>query len=799
MGHRSCTIQAVPQDLAEEPSAEDLMLGDVGYAVRSLRRWRLGAAMALATLTIAIGTTTSLYAFLRASLANQAPRIEGIDVVARVYASSRSLGIERAPVSMVDFQSALATASSFESIAAYQSDERVIAVGGTTATISVGQVTELFFQVFRARAASGRLISAQDARTREPVMVVSDSIWRKYFEGRTPGEATLNMAGTSWTIVGVLPPEFGFSFLGINADVWTWMPTQVEAPSRSVSVIARLKTDRSWTAASAELGALATAHAPNGQWTWQAIPVRDDLNKRVSGASAFILGPALIVLLIGCVNVSCMLLARGIERDVELSVRCALGATRARIVRQLTAEHFLLAAVAGVLGWLLALGILRLISSRMAAFAAAPDLAPDASMLLVALGVSFLASVLFGALPAIRISRRDVAASLKGATASASARFAGYHTRDLVVFTELTLAVVLIVVTGMWLKLFAELQQITPAFAADQVVAARVQAADLNTASQAVAALPGVIGVAAVSNLPGGRSSSVQLQAENGRLARGARVAVQPSFFTTVGLPILRGRTFDSAEANANSNTVIMSEALAADLWPGEDPIGNVVNLTTRKGTVAAVIIGVSADALNVGRLARFDIVPPDVYVPFDRADGSNFVVLARANGNVQAIVRPIEVLLGGGQDGVRRVSILANDTQFVRDESLFLVRLLGAFGLVALGLAATGVFGVLSQSVSQRTTEFGVRMAIGASSSAVLLMVVMREAKLIVAAIATGAVATVLVTRAVLAELVMVSGSDAELWIAVAVLCVGLAAGAVALATRRIVRLDPWTILRNV
>jgi putative ABC transport system permease protein len=334
------------------------MLGEIRHAVRSLRRWRLGAAMAVATLTIAIGTATSLYAFLRASLASQTREIEDIDDVARIYASNRSLGVERAPLALIDFQSALVSASSFESIAACQSDEREIAVDGMTSTISVGQVTDLFFQVFRARPALGRLISAQDASRREPVMVVSDSIWRKYFAGRTAGEATLTMSGASWTVVGVMPPEFRFSFLGINADAWTWMPTEAGA-SRSVSVIARLKKDRTWISAAAELGRLATAHGSHSQWTWQAIPVRHDLDKRVSGASAFVLGPAVIVLLIGCVNVSCMLLARGIERHVELSVRCALGATRARIIRQLMNEHFLLAAVAGVLGWLLAVGILR--------------------------------------------------------------------------------------------------------------------------------------------------------------------------------------------------------------------------------------------------------------------------------------------------------------------------------------------------------------------------------------------------------------------------------------------------------
>jgi ABC-type antimicrobial peptide transport system permease subunit len=223
-----------------------------------------------------------------------------------------------------------------------------------------------------------------------------------------------------------------------------------------------------------------------------------------------------------------------------------------------------------------------------------------------------------------------------------------------------------------------------------------------------------------------------------------------------------------------------------------------MATITARGGDTTSVVVGVSADALNLGRLAQFGVVFPDLYVPLDPEPGSQVAILARANTSAGFLVRPIEDVLSRSDGIIHRASVLADEKQFVRDQSVFLVRMIGAFGLLALFLAATGVFGVLTQSVSQRTTEFGVRMAMGASPGAVLAMVVRREAKLIVAAIAAGAIGTVLVTRALFAELVTVNAADVRMWITVALLCGGFAAGAVVLATRRIVRLDPWTVLRN-
>ena len=240
--------------------------------------------------------------------------------------------------------------------------------------------------------------------------MVSDRLWRTSFGGRALGDAVLMLDGTPRTVVGVLPPEFGFPWLGIDADVWVPMRAGPGAAERRVSVIGRIKSDRTWAAASAELAELARPRNASGAWTWSAIPVQDDVRKKTGLGFALMFGPALIVLLIGCTNVACMLFARGIERDVELSVRSALGATRGRIMRELIAENLVLATAGGTLGCALAIGMLKVIASQMAQFqpATAARLAGDATLLPIAFAFSVVACVLFGTLPAVRLSRRDI-------------------------------------------------------------------------------------------------------------------------------------------------------------------------------------------------------------------------------------------------------------------------------------------------------------------------------------------------------------------------------------------------------
>ena len=390
---------------------------------------------------------------------------------------------------------------------------------------------------------------------------------------------------------------------------------------------------------------------------------------------------------------------------------------------------------------------------------------------------------------------------MKGGTAPITARFVGYRARDLVVFVEVGLAVVLLVVAAMWLTFFAEMQRVTPLFPADQVVAVRIPGHEVGAAVERIASLSGVAGVAVASNLPGGRSPqpSPRCMRSGGRTARVAVVEAGPSFFQTLGLPDSSRSIVRCGGNQCPCRRRHCQPSAAASLWAAEDPLGARLTITRRTGTTSAIVIGVCRDAFNLGSLMRSGLAPPDIYIPFDTEGTGDAIILSRAETDAHALVRPIgQAVRTSRSAAVPRVSVIGDNATFVPPDSLFLIRLIGAFGLVALLLAGTGIFGVVSQSVAQRTTEFGVRMAMGASSGQVLRMVLAREAKLIVLAVGVGAIATVGVTRAAFAELVTMSATDPRLWVAAMVLCGGFAAVAVALATYRIVRLDPWVVLRG-
>ena len=777
------------------------MFHEVGRGLRSLSRWRIGAVTAVATLAIGVGTATSMYAFLHAIL-DVAPQIDDFPAVGRIYASSHSLSTERSSLAMDDFQ-VIATGSVFESVGAYDSESMGLTVGGKTAIISVAQVSSGFFPVLRAHAAVGRLFSATDFRDSASVAVVSDHIWRSDFAGGKVGEAVLAIDGTVRTIVGVLPREFDFPSIGISADAWIPMPVGSALGQRRVSAIARLGSGRTWAVASAELAALARPQNANGVWTWSAIPLQTDMRKRIGGGLALMLGPAMVVLLIGCINVSCMLFARGIERDVELTIRSALGATRGRIMRQLLAESLLLAIIGGVFGSGLAVGMVRVIAAQVAQFqpALSGRIASDVTLLPIASLFSVAACALFGTLPAWRLSRRDLTASLKGGTNPACARFVGYGARDLVVFIELALAVVLIVVSAMWIEFFAQINNITPWFPASQIVVIDVSGRDARSIAERVESLAGVASVSFASGMPGGLrpSDAAQLSAADGRVGRAVVLTAGTAYFQTMGIPVLRGRTFDQTEATQHSGVVVLSESAAGMLWPGASAIGERLKITDRTGTFGATVIGVCRDGLHLGSRLTSGVALPDIYVPLGPGMPDNVLVLIRTEGDAHVLLKPIADAARLSRTALApHVSVIADVAAATHPDSMFVVRLIGVFGLIALVLAASGIFGVISQSVAQRTPELGVRMALGASSGQVLRMVLMREAKLIVAAVIAGALCTVGVTKVMFSELVAIGATDVWVWIAVIGLCAALASIAVTLATSRIVQLDPWIILRR-
>jgi predicted permease len=769
------------------------------FAARALARWRAGLAVAILTLAVGIGTTTSLYALVRVMLA-EFPGVPDLDRVGRVYASSQALGIERSQAALNEFDAGLSHATSFSAIGAYAQADVTIGSGADERQVTAGYASPAFFRVMGVPPTSGRVFSDADLDASQPVVVLSEALWRKQFPDGQLTNASVSIAGIERAVVGVMPAQFSYGFVGIGADLWIPRARASRDTPAAVAIFARLRPGVGWPAAADELRAMKIARGP---WTWRAIPIKEDTRYRAATAYGLTFVPAVIVLLIACVNVACMLLARGIAREKELSVRRALGATRARVIRQLLQEHLLLALVSGVLGCALAVALLRVIASAFAAVrpALAARIAIDATLLPVALGASIAASLVFGVLPAVRLARRDVAASLNGVPTAHRVRIAGYGARDLVVFVELACAVGLVVSAAMLLSLFSALQMVRPTFPADRVVAMRVPAGDVNAVSARVAAIPGVARVTVTSGMPGGaivRSQAVLVRTEGGRSVRMSDIAVSDAFLETLGIPVTRGRSFDAGELRASAAVAILSESAARALSPAGEPIGMRIHLSGHPETTA-IVIGVCRDAVDYGALSRAGLIPPDIYVPYG-PDGLNAVVLARVATDPHAVLRAMAAAVETPPGTPRpQPTVLSDETSFHEaGAGLVIWRMLGGFALIALLLAGTGVFSVISQSIAQRTREFGIRMALGATPRGVLGLVLARETKLIVAALATGAVFTLGAARVMFVELAILSARAPSVWIALVGLCGGVAAVSVALATWRLVRLEPAAVLRR-
>jgi putative ABC transport system permease protein len=276
-----------------------------------------------------------------------------------------------------------------------------------------------------------------------------------------------------------------------------------------------------------------------------------------------------------------------------------------------------------------------------------------------------------------------------------------------------------------------------------------------------------------------------------------AQVGIEPTLFNTLGVPITRGRTFDQSELDAHAPVSVLSETAAAMLGPNVDPLGARLTISTASGTSTSTVVGIARDAIDAAGMIRAGLMAPDVYVPLDIKRTTESVVLARTNVDPHTLLKAIGTAARPSPSSAPLEAQIMR-TSIVHEDSVFVIRFFGGFALLALLLAGTGIYGVISQSVAQRTTEFGVRLAIGATPGQVLRTVLAREAKLIAAAVGVAVVGTVLVTHSAFAEMLALAGSDARTWLIVSALCGGMSSIAVAFATWRIVKLDPWTVLRS-
>jgi len=830
--------EAGPVGDATSRTLVDDLLRDLRYAGRTLRTHPLFMLVVIVTLCLGIGANTTVFTVVNTLIVSPMPVGAPSELVA--LASVAATGTAQAntplPLSYPNFTDYEAQNSVFSGLAGYVPMRALTwQAHGASQPLLTEFVTGNYFPVLRVGAATGRTFGpeAENADNSQAVAVMNYGTWQTRF-GAAPDIVgrQLRLNNVIVTVAGVAPQ----GFIGVNGLVGPdlWLPArmagqllpnemQAAATDRSrplLQGVARVKPGVTVAQAQANVAALATGlarayPAANQGQTVTVRPVREVLFGRASTmvrfAGAVLAMVAGVVLLIACSNVANLLLARSAARQHEMAVRVALGASRARLVRQLLTESVCLGLLSGGVGLLIGYFAMQLLARSLPATGIFTTSSVNAPVLLFTLLVSLASGFIFGVVPALSVSRAGVSDILH------DARTAGRSVRRVTVANALlvgqvALSFLLLVTAALFLRSIQQAYEIDPGFNVDHLAVfitnpgqagyedAQTTAFYIDVAER-VARLPGTESVAWASNMPLFARATGGLQIE-GRPRQSSTDSsstilntVSRGYFQTSGVAIEKGREFTAVDRATSRPVAIVNEKLVQDYWPGEDALGKRIQVPGERQMREIVGIARTANYSSFGE-------PPQrcVYVPLEQNHLPTMTLYVRSTGDPTQIVSAVrrEIQAAGPQvmlSGVRT-------GQQVVDGSLFQARvgvaLLSVFGLLALGLASIGLYGILSYGVSQRQREIGVRMALGASQPSVLRMVVKQGMSLVVIGITIGIGAALLVGRLLSRMLFGVHAGDLVSLIGAALILGAVASVACYLPARRATRLDPLVALRE-
>jgi putative ABC transport system permease protein len=800
------------------------MLADLRYGARLLLRSPGFTAIAVAALAIGIGANTAIFSVVHTLLLERLPYGEP-ERLAVVWEHNIPRDRKNNVVSPGNFIHWREMNQVFDEIAAVGMTFNLTLTGhgGDPVELPFQYVTAPFFSVVGVQPAIGRAFTPEEDRPRSRVAVISDRLWRTRLNS-DPAVLTkgLTLQGVHFAVVGVMPP--GFSFLDKTVDLWVpaGFPAEARTPrGRWLMTVARLKpgvtfeqAQRDMTRVANELITLFPAF--NTGWTARVVPLREQLTGEIRPALVVMLGAVAFVLLIACANVANLLLARATSRQRELAVRAALGAGRGRIIRQLLAESLVLAVAGGAAGLALAWWGLQLLRTFMTDGIPVQRLelaGINGTVLAFSVGASLLSGILFGLLPALTAAGTGLNESLKeGGRTGSAAR--GKRMRSAFVVVEIALALVLLVGAGLLVRSFARLMDVDAGFDTERTITMRVSLPQsrygqppqriqfFDRLFERIDRLPGVQSSGAVSFLPLtglGSATSYAVVGEATPPAGQEPVAdvrvIANDYFKAMGIPLVRGRLFDSGQPADAQNRVIVNEALARRHWPNADPIGKriKVNWTDQREDE---IIGVVGDVRHAGLETEARSM---TYWPQLREANSSMTLAVRTAGEPASVVSAIRGIVREQDPDLALADIKTMDEVVSRSvaQRRLLATLLGIFAAAALVLAAVGIYGVIAYSVTQRTQEIGIRLALGAQRSDVLRLVVGQAAALALAGILIGAAGAALLTRLMTDLLFGVKPFDPLTFGAVAALLGSIALLASYLPGRRATRVDPVVALR--
>jgi len=804
----------------------DLLIRDLRYGIRVLARNPGFTCAAVATLALSLAANTAILGVADAVLLRPLPYPDP-DRLVEIRGASSERGLETAPLSNQRFLALAERNASFSSLGAWTTDTINLTGVPEPVELHALRVSPGVLETLGVRPDPGRnFLPVEEVRGGPPVVLLGREIWSRRF-GSDPGVAgrTISLGGVSHTVVGVLPR--GLAFPDGAADIWIPRVAEpaflsagaVERGAGYLNLVARLKAGVTPGAARAELDLLAKndprADGLDAGMTYRMAPLKETLTRGSRPALLLLLGSVGFVLLIACANVANLMLAKSTGRRREIALRSALGAGRARIVALLLTESLLLAFVAGVLGLLLARwGIDLLVSAGASGLPRAGEIRLDGRIAAATIALSLLSGLVFGIGPALSTSSGDVAGSLKEGGGNSAGGNAGRRLRGGLVVAEVALSVVLLIGAGLLLRSFVRLQAVETGFDAAGLLVAQTHLPASRYAQPAamrdfysrlvgdVETLPGVVSAGASESLPLGEPGAQTLVAVDGAALPppGERAVVSldtvsPGYFRTMGIPLRKGRLFTPEDGPGAPIKVVVSTGFARRFFPGADPIGRRVVLG--RGATGFEIVGVVGDVRHGG----LDESPaPSFYLCSLQRTVPRMSLIVRTAGAAPGLASAIRERVRSidPDQPVARIATMDEIIGGSLADRRFLLRIVGAFALAALLLAAVGIYGVTAYAVGRRAPEMGIRIALGAGRRDLVGMVVGETLRLTLAGAAIGVACALAAGPALSGFLYGVGAGDPATIALIVLLLTAVSILAAWAPARRAARIDPAIALRS-
>jgi predicted permease len=826
-------IEQVKEEVRDVRSAAfiDVLRRDVRFAARALIKTPAFTIAAVLALALGIGATTAILSVVNAVLLRPLPYADSDRLVVILHDG-------RNPVAPANFLDWRQQTKSFTDIAAAEywtpnltgvdEPEHIFGLRMTAGMIPMLGIAPMLGRTFTPD---------DDTPGNEHVAVISYGLWQRRFAGdRDVVGHQVQLEGQPFTIIGVMPASFQFApFWATRAELWAPLALGQRSASRggnSLRIFARLRPGITFEQARADLGAVTARLEREYPGTNRGVTI-EALKQKVVGnirtPLLVLLVAVAFVLLIACANVAHMLLARATARQKELAVRAALGATRGRLIAQMLAESALLAACGGVAGLLLARwGVRALIAASPAIIPRIANVTVDGRVLSMTILITAATAIVFGLIPALRAARVDLAETFKDGDRGSSDGQSRHRLRSGLVASEFALALVLLIGAGLMLRSFSALQRIDPGFDPRDVVtmtistsgtkegAPQLRQAFFNDALARVRAIPGLESASYINHLPiAGDEWGFPFFVEGrpkpkpGDAPTATYRVVFPGYFHTMRIPLLRGRDVADVDREGAQDVVVINEFMAKKHWPGEDAIGKRITLGDGP---SVTIVGIAKNAVRDQWSAP---AAEEVFVPFAQTQGFltdagshygylTLVARAACNGRSACDAATFAVPIVAAVRGIDRnvpiseVQTMSAVVAQATAEPRFYVVLLAAFAAIAVVLAAVGIYGVMSYSVSRRTHEIGIRIALGAEPSTVLRFIVRQGMTLAFIGATAGLVAAFALTRLMHGLLYGVGATDPTTFVAVTAALCAVALAASYVPARRATRIDPLVALRS-